>query len=141
MKNKRTSWFAVLTLLVFVVIIALNIAMRTSSAALSEHSIRLGRVVWRLVDAQNDISELLIDGKCVAYGGIEIYDNGGQLLGYCCENGAEKDRLFMVDSALSATNSVVWYDDVITALRNGMPRFDSSKCGTFLDFYKKRIRW
>ena len=51
---------------------------------------------------------------------------------------AEDAKLFMVDSTSSATNTIVWYDDIITALRKGMPRFDSSKCGTFLDFRKRR---
>lgn len=82
--------------------------------------------------------ELLIDGTRVAYGSIEMYDKDGLLLGYCWADGAEAGKLFMVDSALSATNSIVWYGDMITALKKGMPRFDSSKCRTFLDFRKRR---
>ena len=91
-----------------------------------------------MVDAANDTSELLIDGTRVAYGSIEMCDKNGLLLGYCWKDGTEEANLFMVDSASSATNSIVWYDDMITALRKGMPRFDSSKCGTFLDFRKRR---
>ena len=91
-----------------------------------------------MVDAASDTSELLIDGTRVAYGSIEMYDKNGLLLGYCWKDGTEEVKLFMVDSASSATNSIVWYDDIITALKKGMPRFDSSKCGTFLDFTRRR---
>ena len=75
-----------------------------------------------MVDAASDTSELLIDGTRVAYGSIEMCDKNGLLLGYCWKDGTEEVKLFMVDSASSATNSIVWYDDMITALRKGMPR-------------------
>lgn len=140
MKVKMTALFTGLVLLVLVGIFAFRI-MRESSATgsmSSGRSMRIGRVVWRLIDASSDTSELLIDGVRVAYGSIEMYDKHGLLLGYCWTNGTEKAKLFMVDSSLSATNSVVWYDDIITALGHGMPRFDSSKCGTFVDFTRQR---
>ena len=137
---KKTSLLAGLALLVLGGIFVFRIVRESSSpgSTLSGRSIRIGRVVWRMVDAVNDASELLVDGTRVAYGSIEMYDKNGLLLGYCWSDGTEGARLFMVDSTLSATNSIVWYDDVITALRNGMPRFDSSKCGTFLDFANRR---
>lgn len=140
MKIKKTSLFAGLALLAFGGFLVARIMQESSSpgSMLSGRSIRIGRVVWRLVDAASDTSELLIDGTRVAYGSIEMYDKNGLLLGYCWQNGMEEAKLFMLDSTLSATNSIVWYDDIITALRKGMPRFDSSKCGTFLDFTKRR---
>ena len=137
---KKTSLFAVLAVLVLGGILVFRLMRESSSpgSMLSGSSIRIGRVVWRMVDAANDTSELLIDGTRVAYGSIEMCDKNGLLLGYCWKDGTEEANLFMVDSASSATNSIVWYDDMITALRKGMPRFDSSKCGTFLDFRKRR---
>ena len=137
---KKTSLFAVLAVLVLGGILVFRLMRESSSpgSMLSGSSIRMGRVVWRMVDAANDTSELLIDGTRVAYGSIEMCDKNGLLLGYCWKDGTEEANLFMVDSASSATNSIVWYDDMITALRKGMPRFDSSKCGTFLDFRKRR---
>ena len=137
---KKTSLFAGLALLVLGGIFVFRLMRESSSpgSMLSGSSIRIGRVVWRMVDAANDTSELLIDGTRVAYGSIEMCDKNGLLLGYCWKDGTEESKLFMVDSASSATNSIVWYDDIITALRKGMPRFDSSKCGTFLDFRKRR---
>lgn len=136
---KKTSLLAGLALLVLGGILVVRIVQESSSpgSMLSGRSIRIGRVVWRMVDGANDASELLIDGTRVAYGSIEMYDKDGLLLGYCWADGAEDGKLFMVDSALSATNSIVWYSDMITALKKGMPRFDSSKCGTFLDFRKR----
>ena len=140
MEIKKTSLFAGVALLVLGAISVVRIVQESSSpgSMLSGRSMRIGRVVWRLVDAASDTSELLIDGTRVAYGSIEMYDKDGLLLGYCWADGTENAKLFMVDSALSATNSIVLYDDMITALRKGMPRFDSSKCGTFLDFTKRR---
>ena len=137
---KKTSLFAVLAVLVLGGILVFRLMRESSSpgSMLSGSSIRIGRVVWRMVDAANDTSEMLIDGTRVAYGSIEMCDKNGLLLGYCWKDGTEEANLFMVDSASSATNSIVWYDDMITALRKGMPRFDSSKCGTFLDFRKRR---
>ena len=137
---KKTSLFAVLAVLVLGGILVFRLMRESSSpgSMLSGSSIRIGRVVWRMVDAANDTSELLIDGTRVAYGSIEMCDKNGLLLGYCWKDGTEEANLFMVDSASSATNSIVWYDDIITAWRKGMPRFDSSKCGTFLDFRKRR---
>ena len=140
MKIKKSSLFAGLVVLVIGGILVFRLMRESSSpgSMLSGSSIRIGRVVWRMVDAANDTSELLIDGTRVAYGSIEMCDKNGLLLGYCWKDGTEEANLFMVDSASSATNSIVWYDDMITALRKGMPRFDSSKCGTFLDFRKRR---
>jgi hypothetical protein len=140
---KKTSLFAGLALLVLGGIFVFRLMRESSSpgSMLSGSSIRIGRVVWRMVDAANDTSELLINGTCAAYGSIEMCDQNGLLLGYCRMDGAEESKLFMVDSTLSATNSIVWYDDIITALRRGMPRFDPSNCGTFLDFYYRRKRW
>lgn len=137
---KKTSLFAGLALLVLGGIFVFRLMRESSSpgSMLSGSSIRIGRVVWRMVDAANDTSELLIDGTRVAYGSIEMCDKNGLLLGYCWKDGTEEAKLFMVDSTSSATNTIVWYDDIITALRKGMPRFDSSKCGTFLDFRKRR---
>ena len=139
MAIKKTSLFAGLALLMLGGFLVARIMRESSSpgSTLSGRSIRIGRVVWRLVDAASDASELLIDGTRVAYGSIEMYDRDGLLLGYCWAEGMEDAKLFMVDSTLSATNSIVWYNDIITALKNGMPRFDSSKCGTFLDFTKR----
>lgn len=140
MTIKKTFLFAGLAAFVFGGIFVFRIVQESSSpgSTLSGRSIRIGRVVWRMVDAVNDASELLIDGTRVAYGSIEMYDRNGLLLGYCWLDGTEDAKLFMVDSTASATNSIVWYDDMITALKKGMPRFDSSKCGTFLDFTRRR---
>lgn len=140
MKIKKSSLFAGLVVLVIGGIFMFRLMRESSSpgSMLSGSSIRIGRVVWRMVDAANDTSELLIDGTRVAYGSIEMCDKNGLLLGYCWKDGTEEAKLFMVDSTSSATNTIVWYDDIITALRKGMPRFDSSKCGTFLDFRKRR---
>ncbi len=140
MKIKKSSLFAGLVVLVIGGIFMFRLMRDSSSpgSMLSGSSIRIGRVVWRMVDAANDTSELLIDGTRVAYGSIEMCDKNGLLLGYCWKDGTEEAKLFMVDSTSSATNTIVWYDDIITALRKGMPRFDSSKCGTFLDFRKRR---
>ena len=137
---KKTSSLAGLAVLVIGGILAFRLMRESSSpgSMLSGSSMRIGRVVWRMVDAANDTSELLIDGTRVAYGSIEMYDRNGLLLGYCWLDGTEDAKLFMVDSTASATNSIVWYDDIITALKKGMPRFDSSKCGTFLDFTRRR---
>ena len=139
MAIKKVSLAAGLALLVLGGFLAVRIMRESSSpgSTLSGRSIRMGRVVWRLVDAASDTSELLIDGTRVAYGSIEMCDKDGLLLGYCWADGTENAKLFMVDSALSSTNSIVWFDDIITALKKGMPRFDSSKCGTFLDFTKR----
>ena len=140
MKIKKSSLFAGLVVLVIGGIFMFRLMRESSSpgSMLSGSSIRIGRVVGRMVDAANDTSELLIDGTRVAYGSIEMCDKNGLLLGYCWKDGTEEAKLFMVDSTSSATNTIVWYDDIITALRKGMPRFDSSKCGTFLDFRKRR---
>ena len=140
MTIKKMSLSAGLAAFVLSGIFVFRIVHESSSpgSMLSGCSIRIGRVVWRMVDAASDTSELLIDGTRVAYGSIEMCDKNGLLLGYCWKDGTEEAKLFMVDSASSATNSIVWYDDMITALRKGMPRFDSSKCGTFLDFTKRR---
>ena len=142
MTIKKMSLSAGLALLVLGGIVVFRIVRESSSpgSTLSGRSIRIGRVVWRLVDPANDASELLIDGTRVAYGSIEMHDKNGLLLGYCWSDGTEDAKLFMVDSTLSATNSIVWYDDIIIALKKGMPRFDSSKCGTFLDFYKAKAQ-
>ena len=140
MKIKKSSLFAGLVVLVIGGIFMFRLMRDSSSpgSMLSGSSIRIGRVVWRMVDAANDTSELLIDGTRVAYGSIEMCDKNGLLLGYCWKDGTEEAKLFMVDSTSSATNTIVWYDDIITALRKGMPRFDSSKCGTFLDFRRMK---
>ena len=140
MKIKKSSLFAGLVVLVIGGIFMFRLMRDSSSpgSMLSGSSIRIGRVVWRMVDAANDTSELLIDGTRVAYGSIEMCDKNGLLLGYCWKDGTEEAKLFMDDSTSSATNTIVWYDDIITALRKGMPRFDSSKCGTFLDFRRMK---
>ena len=140
MEIKKAPLFAGLALLMLGGVLVARIMRESTSpgSMLSGRSIRMGRVVWRLVDAANDMSELLIDDTRVAYGSIEMYNKDGLLLGYCWADGEGDAKLFMVDSTLSATNLIVWYDDIITALKNGMPRFDSSKCGTFLDFTKRR---
>lgn len=55
--------------------------MRISKIASGQYwsgrSVRIGRVLWRLVDAPTDTSELLIDGERVVYGSIEVREEDG----------------------------------------------------------------